>query len=196
MFVSRYYQMTLNSPRLVNPVTATRSSLILGLSIKQEIKSAIAKFVIHELPTIEANIRTDKVYGPILKESTKLLLGLHNKICGYRDQKGNAFYGSLQCFEGSYVLMELEKVFILIYEREFGLCVRVEDVVQEDSEEERDLVEDGEDKGVFVENVVSGIQKRKDNQAGKGEGKGKGAMSKQMKKVKKDEIENQGLMAS
>lgn len=158
--------------------------------LKKEIQTWISKFVIKELPTIEANIRRDNSYTQILTESAKLLLGLHNKLCGYRERAGNAFYGVLQCFEGSYVLFELEKVFLLIYEREFGLRVKVEDVVLENEAENEGesgpVVRDSEDNGVFVEKVVN--ENRKKGGDGFVEGE------KVMKKVKgcgnKNENEN------
>ena len=65
-------------------------------------------------------MRTDKGYHFILIESLKLMLGINGKLCTYRDEQANKFFGALQCFDLINILDEFENIFKKIYDNMSG----------------------------------------------------------------------------
>ena len=108
-------------------------------------------------------MRMDKCYSPILIESIKLLLGVNGKLCTYRHEDSNRFFGILQGFDLINILSEFEIIFKKIFDGIHGkqeLQVEKFDFEEDLKElEQRRAQQGAEDSEILIETSPV-IQKR------------------------------------
>jgi hypothetical protein len=134
--------------------------------LNTEVISLLSNFIAEEYEAIKSNMRMDKCYAPILIESLKLMLGINGKLCTYRDQNANSFFGCMQCFDLINILDEFEAIF----RKMFNVMNGNDKLIIENHDVEEDLKRklenmkciEKEDEGIFVE-AKPVMQKRIDN---------------------------------